>query len=230
MWIADNLLDHNTGTTLGRRFGSWMPFARSGSNSTYCGGFVSWMHALNKTNQLVCIVYSSQHTIDVCSRCSSSIAKQIPTIFPHDPLATPSVVAISAECAWPVSDNWPIDEDVAELLTQSSMHWRAIPLKPLLVLKGHPGSPHFSHTQISPTQLKSVLKGAIVVAQFVVNHHRFSAHHSFTTLFNTVYVLQAGPDAPETMLSLIGSRALQGVCWCKLSHASLSTSPLWFFA
>jgi len=117
---------------------------------------------------------------------------------------------ISPDSACPVPDTWPINDDLTDLLSQSSDAWQVIPLEPLFVLKGHPGSPHFSHTHVLPMQLESVLRGAIVAAQFVVNHHRFSTHHSFTALFSTLYVLQAGPDAPEMGLALFAPRTVSG--------------------
>jgi hypothetical protein len=100
---------------------------------------------------------------------------------------------------------WPLSEDLSELVTSSSKCWKTIPLKPLYVLHSHLGSENFSHTVVLPSQLENVLNGALVVMQFVVNHHHFPSYHSFTALIKKLYVIEAGPNAPEIGQALFAS-------------------------
>jgi len=50
-----------------------------------------------------------------------------------------------------------------------------------------------------PSQLEDVL------AQFVLNHPRFPSFHSFTALIKKLYIIQAGPNAPEMGRALFAS-------------------------
>jgi hypothetical protein len=67
----------------------------------------------------------------------------------------------------------------------------------LAVIRGHPGCSHFSRAVVPPAHLQQTLDNAIMAAEFAINHHRFANFHSFTGLIKALYVLQAGPGAPE---------------------------------
>ena len=58
--------------------------------------------------------------------------------------------------------SWPIHEDLTDLLSQMTVPWNAVLLKPVLVLRGHPASAHFSHTTVELPHLENVLASAIV--------------------------------------------------------------------
>jgi len=68
---------------------------------------------------------------------------------------------------------------------------------PCLFSGGTPAAHDFLPPLFHPRNCNDVLNGAIVATQIVINHHRFPNHHSFTGLIKALYVLQAGPSAPE---------------------------------
>ena len=136
----------------------------------------------------------------------------------------PLPFALSSEPSTGSTAAWPIDAHLSELLSSSTETYIVIPFKPLFVLRGHPGCPQFSHTIVPPKQLHNVLKGAIVATQFVINHHKFPNHHSFTGLIKALYVLQAGPGAPDMEEAVYSPRVHSGVLHLRLLSFFIPTN------